>query len=177
MKNKLIAILICVVLGMTGCSGSSEKEGESKAETQVVDEEFSIAMTDDYTFTDPEELEFDKRIVLTGDESCKLLSDMAKMGYEATNIYHIMYVKDGEAVGEYQYFVTEDEKSAITLAEFYSSQGQQITQQGNVLYAYMDADTSQANIIMFSSMGSISEETPEAYMEEMKNFNGLIEYN
>lgn len=186
MKNRLISIIMCILLGVVliGCSGgsnsSSEKEDGGKeqesSEEQTVDKDFSIQMTDSYTFTDPEDLDFDQRFVLTGDESCKLLSDMSNMGYAASNIYLILYAQDGTAVGEYQYFVTSDEESAAELAQFYTSQGQQITQTENVIYAYSEADTIQAAIIAFASMDTISDETPEAYIEMMKSFNGLVEY-
>ncbi len=191
MKKRMISILLCAMIGvmMIGC-GSSEKddagktdnlaesgsEADDESETQTIDKDFSLQMTDSYTFTDPQELDFDQRLVLEGDENCKLLSDMANMGYKATNIYLIMYAKDGLAVGEYQYFVTPDETSAKELADFYSSQGQQITQEGNILYAYSEADIIQATITTFASMGTLPDETPEAYVEMMKSFNGLVEY-
>jgi len=183
MKKKLICIVTCIMMMslMFGCSlftneDASDKETEKKNSTQEIDKDFSIRMTDDYTFTDPEELDFDQRFVLVGDANSKLLSDMANMGYEATNMYEILYVKDGTAIGEYQYFVTADEASATELNDFYTSQGQKVTQEGNVLYAYSEGDTIQAAIISFASMGTISEETPEAYIEMMKSFNGLMEY-
>lgn len=186
MKNRLISIIMCMMLGvlLLGCSGgndSSEEQTESggkeeSSEEQTIDKDFSIQMTDSYTFSDPEDLEFDQRFVLTGDESSKLLSDMSNMGYAASEIYLILYAQDGMAVGEYQYFVTPDEASATALAEFYTSQGQQVTQTDNVLYAYSEADIIQASITTFASMGTISDETPEAYIEMMESFNGLVEY-
>ena len=57
------------------------------------------------------------------------------------------------------------------------SQGQNVTQEGNILYASVDGDTLQANITLYASSGnSMSEETVEAYVEMMKNFNGLMDY-
>ncbi len=186
MKNRLISIIMCMMLGalLLGCSGgndsSSEKadsgEEQESSEEQTIDKDFSIQMTDSYTFSDPEDLEFNQRFVLVGDESCKLLSDMSNMGYTASKIYLILYAQDGAAVGEYQYFVTPDEVSAAELADFYTSQGQQITQAENVIYAYSEADKIQATIVTFASMDTISDETPEAYIEMMKSFNGLVEY-
>ena len=72
MRNKLIAILMCVVLSimMAGC-GSDHSDSKSEDNAPEIDKEFSIAMTDNYTFTDPEDLDFDQRYVLVGDESCK----------------------------------------------------------------------------------------------------------
>lgn len=189
MKKNLISILMCAMIGMSmiGC-GSADSDGskeagsktESKAdeegEKQAVDKDFSLPMADSYTFTDPQDMEFDQRFVLKGDASCKLLSDMANMGYLATAMYDIVYANDGAAAAEYQYFVAADEAGASSLAQFYTSQGQQITQEGNVIYAYMDGDTLQASITTMASMDVITEETVEAYIEMMKSFNGLVEY-
>lgn len=184
MKKRLISILMCTVIGiaLVGCgsAGKSDSKEEEKTETQEespeIDKDFSIQMTDNYTYTDPQDIDFNQRYVLVGDESCKLLSDMSNMGYTASAIYLILYAEDGVAAGEYQYFVTPDEASAVELAEFYTSQGQQVIQQENVLYAYSDADKMQATIMTFASMDTISDETPEAYIEMMKDFNGLVEY-
>ncbi len=183
MKKKLSCITICLMAAvlMFGCSlftdgKDSSADTEKKEQSQAPDETFSIPMTEDYTFTDPEELDFDQRFVLVGDTNCKLLVNMANMGYAATSMYEILYVKDGTAVGEYQYFIAENEESATELNEFYTSQGQKVTQEGKVLYAYSEGDTIQATIITFASMGTISEETPKAYLEMMKSLNGLVEY-
>lgn len=180
MKNKRIAIVMCMILGIV-LAGCSLDKGDSKSEDKKgeaeIDKNFSIEMTDSYTFTDPEGLDFNERYVLVGDENSKLLSDMKNFGYTATKIYQIIYGKDGKAAAEYDFFVTPDEASATELAEFYSSQGQQITQEGNLLYAFSDGDTVQAAIMMYASIeSSMSEETVEAYAEMMKDFNGLIEY-
>lgn len=182
MKKRLISIMICIMmLLMIGCGSdkaenNSAKDPVKEDESQTIDKDFSIEMTDDYTFTDPQDLDFNQRFVLVGDENSKVLSDMANFGLTATKMYDIFYAKDGVPVGEYQYFVTPDEASATALNEFYSSQGQNITQEGNVIYAFSDGDTVEAMIIMFASTGAISAETPEAYIEMMKSFNGLMEY-
>lgn len=185
MKKRLILIMMCMMLGvlLLGCSdgndSSPEKEDSEAPESskeQTIDKDFSIQMTDSYTFTDPQDIEFDERYVLVGDESCKLLSDMSKMGYSASNIYDIVYVNEGTPAGEYQYFVSPDEAGAAALAEFYSSQGQQVVQEGNIIFASVDGDTLEGSIITMASTGAISEETPEAYIEMMKSFNGLVDY-
>ena len=100
---------------------------------------------------------------------------MANMGYLATAMYDIVYANDG-AAAEYQYFVAADEAGAASLAEFYTSQGQQITQEGNVIYVYSEGDTLQASIATMAAMDAITDETVEAYIEMMKSFNGLVEY-
>lgn len=185
MKKRLISMLMCMMLGvlLIGCSGGNDSDSKKEdggepesSEEQAIDKDFTLQMTDSYTFTDPQDIDFDERFVLVGDENCKLLSDMSKMGYSASNMYDIVYVNDGTPAGEYQYFVTPDEASATSLAEFYTSQGQQITQEGNVIYAYTDGDTLEGSIVMMAGTGAISDETPEAYIEMMKSFNGLVDY-
>ncbi|MCI8640069.1 MAG: hypothetical protein HFG41_13260 [Coprococcus sp.] len=195
MKNKWIStIIICMMAGaivLTGCGGkdSASKEEASKSESageetsgaeeegkEEIAKDFTLAMTDSYTFTDPQDLDFDQRFVLVGEAGCKLLTDMGNMGYNADKMYEILYAKDGVPVGEYQYFVAPDEENAASLAEFYKSQGQNITVEGNVLYAYSEGDVIEATIVTFASTGTITDETPEAYIEMMKSFNGLMEY-
>lgn len=183
--KKIICLLMCIVLGMAmiGCGASDNKKAE-KNETQTssatkenaAKEDFSIKMNDKYTFTDPKDLDFDKRYVLSGDKNSKLLSDMSNMGYEATNIYEILYVKGDKAVAEYQYFVCKNEQSAKDLEEFYSSQGQKVTREESVLYAYTEGEVVQANITMYASLGNMKEETPEAYITFLQNFQGLVKY-
>ena len=181
MKKKLITVLLCLTLGLaaTACGAGKDKgssdAGDAGQET-TVDKDFSLAMTDTYTYTDPQDLNFDQRFVLKGDESCKLLSDMKNFGYTATNVYQIIYAKDGEGAAEYDYYVTPDEASAQALAQFYTSQGQQVTQEGNVLYSVMDGDTLQATIITLSSLGAMSGDTVEDYAEMMKSSYGLTDY-
>ena len=181
MKKKLNTVLLCLTLGLaaTACGAGGDKgssdAGDAGQET-TVDKDFSLAMTDTYTYTDPQDLDFDQRFVLKGDESCKLLSDMKNFGYTATNVYQIIYAKDGEGAAEYDYYVTPDEASAQALAQFYTSQGQQVTQEGNVLYSVMDGDTLQATIITLSSQGAMSGDTVEDYAEMMKSSYGLTDY-
>ncbi len=185
MKKRLISMLMCMMLGvlLIGCSGgndsdSKKEDGEEQesSEEQAIDKDFTLQMTDSYIFTAPQDIDFDERFVLVGDENSKLLSDMGNMGYKASKMYDIVYVNGGSPVAEYPYFVTPDEASAADLAQFYTSQGQKITQEGNVLYATVDGDTLEGSIISLAGTGAISDETPEAYIEMMKSFNGLVDY-
>ncbi|MEZ3435622.1 MAG: hypothetical protein K1W34_13550 [Lachnospiraceae bacterium] len=185
MKKRLISMIMCMMLGvlLLGCSGEKD-EGSEKADSseqesgaeQTIDKDFSLQMTDSYTFTDPQDIDFDERYVLVGDENSKLLSDMSKMGYAASKIYDIVYANGGSPAAEYQYFVAQDEAGATALAEFYTSQGQQMTQEGNVLFAFVDGDTLEGSIVMMASTGALTDETVEAYVEMMKSFNGLVDY-
>lgn len=181
--KKIVCFLICGLLAVmpAGCgakdSGGETKTGDGQQGDKTESAEpISIQMTDTYIFTDPDDLSFDKRYVLTGDKNCKLLSDMNNMGYAAENMYEIIYENEGKPAGEYQYFVTADEASAKDLESYYSSLGQNVTREENVLYTFVDGDTLEATIITFAGMGEMSEETPEAYAEMMKSYNGLSDY-
>ena len=181
MKKKIVAMLLCVfavsVFGGCGLFTSEDSDtAENETQQQEKQEDFSIPMTDTYTFTDPEDLEFDTRYVLTGDASSKLLSDMTNFGFTVSNMYDIVYALDGKPVREYQYFVCPDEASASDLAEYYTSQGQQVTLDGQVLYAVVSGDQVEAMISMHSSLGSMSGDTVEDYVDFMESFNGLTEY-
>ena len=77
---------------------------------------------------------------------------------------------------EYQYFICPDETSAADLAEYYTSQGQQVTQEGQILYATVGGDQVEAMITLYSSSGSMSGDTVEDYVDFMAGFNGLTEY-
>ena len=154
-------------------SAEKSAEGEEPAEPVTY---APIQMNDDYTFEDPTDLDFDTRYVYVGYESCKLLTDMKNFGYTATAMYEILYTKDGEVAGEYQYFVCEDETAAADLMSFFEGQGQTVTQDGSVLYSFNDADTLLALIMTFEGMGSLPDETPESYLKFTADFNGLEEY-
>ena len=183
MKKKIVATILCVfaVSVFGGCglftSGDSgEDAGENQAQQQEEQEDFSIPMTDTYTFTDPGDLEFDTRYVLTGDENSKLLGDMKNFGFSVSAMYDIIYALEDKPVREYQYFVCPDEASAADLAEYYTSQGQQVIQEGQILYATVSGDQMEAMITLYASSGSMSGDTVEDYVDFMAGFNGLTEY-
>ena len=203
MKNmkKLIAagLSVLMLMSLAACGGSgnksteeAEKESmaETKAETENVtgqaeetipEEESSaaefpdIVMTDTYTFTDPEELDFDTRYVYMGDATSKILTDMLNYDFHSKAMYEILYSNDGEAVGEYQIFVMEDEANAQSLGEFYTSQGQNVNVEEDRVYTYNDGDALKGNIMMFKGAGLISSEDPETYVRFIADSNGLVE--
>lgn len=194
--GKWIALVFVLVLcvAMTACGGSggvspagngdassqpvpAPSEGAPDVEEPEQDVVYApISLSDDYTFTDPTDLDFDTRYVYAGYEGCKLLSDMKYIGYEATAMYEILYTKDGEFVGEYQYFVCADETMAGKLTAYFQGQGQKVTQEGKVLYAFNDGDTVLAMVMTYQGMGLIADETPESYLSFTADFNGLTEY-
>lgn len=203
MKNmkKLAAagLAALMLMSLAACGGSGNKStaeakkestAETKAETEAVTgqaeettpeaessaAEFpDIVMTDTYTFTDPEELDFDTRYVYMGDSTSKILTDMLNYDFHGKAMYEILYSKDGEAVGEYQIFVMEDEANAQALGEFYAGQGQNVTVEEDRVYTYTDGDALKGNLMMFKGAGLISSEDPETYVRFIADSNGLVE--
>ena len=187
MRKKLISILVCAMIGimMIGC-GSSDKDDAGKTdgktegkadvqdEKQTIDKDFSLQMTDSYTFEDPAELDFDTRYVLYCDENTKMISQVpAEYGVKAG--YSIIYAKDNAPVADYEFFVCDSAEHAQAAADLYASQGQSLTAaEGDpcVLYSFAGADTFEASLVTFQSYGIISEATVSAYMEFMQTNSG-----
>lgn len=155
-------------------SGTGSETDAAEPEQGVAYE--PIQMADDYTFTDPTDLDFDTRYVYMGYEECKLLSDMKNFGFDVTAMYEILYTKGGEYAGEYQYFICPDETMAADLTAYYQGQGQNVTQDGKAVYAFSDGETLLATVMTYQGMGMIPDETPESYLNFMAEFNGLVEY-
>ena len=65
---------------------------------------------------------------------------------------------------------------AQSLAEFYTSQGLEVTQEGNVLFSVVDGDQLQATLISLASNGAMPDETIDSYAKTMKDSNGLTDY-
>jgi hypothetical protein len=89
-------------------------------------------------------------------------------------MYIILYENEGKAVGEYQVIVCDTEEDANNLKAFYSAAGQNLTQDGVVLYMFSDADMVQSTIAIYAAMGALSEETVNAYLTFVSTSNGLI---
>lgn len=162
--------------GSLGAGASDTEAADTTGADSGEAAEFpGIEMTDTYTFTDPEDLDFDTRYVFKGDSTCKILVDMLNFDFRGVAMYEILYEKDGEAVGEYQYFVMEDEENAKGLADFYAGQGQTVTQEENRVYAFSNGDLLKSTIMTFKGVNMISDEKPETYARYIADTNGLVE--
>ena len=78
----------------------------------TMDEPFSLKISDSYTFTDPEGLDFDARYVLYGGSNSSAVTIVNQQGCHVAEMYEILYVKDGRAVAEYRCYRGADEASA-----------------------------------------------------------------
>ncbi len=183
--KKLISMLLAVLMlcsVMAGCgntgnpdttTGAPENSTGAGDATGGADGNTDIKITDTFSVPDPEGVAYEARHVYSGDKNCTLLQGMTMQGYNASAIYVILYENEGKAVGEYQIIVADSEEDASKLKTFYASLGQNLTQEGAVLYTFSDADMIQSTIAMSAGMGMISEETVEAYLNFLTTTNGL----
>lgn len=151
-------------------TADKETKGEETTEGSSGD---VIKITESFSVSDPEGLTYETRHVYTGNKDCMMIQGMVLQGYKASEVYIILYENEKKAVGEYQVIVCDDKDSADKLKAFYSTAGQNLTQEENVLYMFSPADVIQSTIAMYAGIGAFSSETPEAYLEYLANTNGL----
>ena len=192
LKRTLVLCLAAVMMtALAACSSNTTSTTSTPAQTASTQESTNegtdsqsgeaaegtaIQITDNFSITDPEGLDYDTRYVYQGTTGSTLINNMQMSGYNAEAMYEILYAKDGQPVGEYQVFVGADEAAASSLLDFYQSQGQTLTQEGNVIYAYSDTDMIQAMVATYSGMGMFSGTSAQDYVEWMSSYNGLVEY-
>ena len=176
--KKLFSLLLVVMLlcaAMTGCFTSiNTNPTEPEEPTSDTEKTTSVKITDTFSAEDPEGVTYETRHVYAGDKNCVMVQNMALQGYNANAMYVILYENEGKAVGEYQIIVCDTEEDANNLKAFYSAAGQNLTQDGVVLYMFSDADMVQSTITMYVALGALSEETVNAYLTFVSTSNGLI---
>ena len=137
------------------------------------DKQFSLKVTDSYTFTDPEGLSFDTRYVLSGGADCSTAATVAKTaGVSVDKVYDILYTKDGEPAAEYQIYVTGSDAEAKAVADLYQNGW---TAVGNVAVSASDAEMVRQMISYLTYVGV--EPTVPGYLQYMMTSGGLSNYS
>lgn len=165
MKKILCTILAIAMTAalLSGCdlftSGSGDKDHSgSKGE---------IKMTDKYTFTDPADIEFEKRYVIYADENSPMVSAAADYGMKA--MYSIVYADADDApVGSYDFMVVDTAEHAKAVIDLYASQGSTLNAKEEdpcVLYGFTDGEALEGALVMYQSFGMITETTVSSYVE------------
>ena len=180
MWKKLISVaaIVCLAAAVGGCSADKGNQGKAD-DTETAEEEQvggEIQITEDYTFTDPEDIEYDTRYVYSGTQECDMLTSYNSAGINVSKVVVILYAKDDSAVMEYEYFVFDDEASIQSMADMMATQGVTMVSEGLVGWCSQDADKMESNIISSASFGLISDETASAYTEIYTDTYGLLEY-
>ena len=192
MWKRIMALMMaaCLAAAMTGCSsggesGNDQKTKEDAGEADSAPEEegeaseeggFEIAVTDDFTFTDPEDIEFDTRYVYYGDKNSIILSSYENIGINVDSVYIIFYAKDEAGLAEYQYYVFDDEESVESLADLLGAQGIDMEYDGLLGWCTKDGDLMESTIMTCSELDAISDATASAYTEIYTKSYGLWEY-
>ena len=164
MKKILCAVMTLVMLAamLTACGSTS---GNEKPANETVSYD-PVKISENYTFEDPTDIEFDKRYVITCDETSPMVASAASYGMSAT--YTILYAKEDAPVAQYDFMVVDTEEHAQGVIDLYASQGttlKTLDEDATVLWASSDGDTVEGSIVAMLSAGMISEATVSAYVE------------
>jgi hypothetical protein len=132
------------------------------------DEVFEVKVTDKFTITDPEDIEYDTRYVLYGSEDCIGVTSVPKKdnGVETKveSLYVVLYVKNNEPAAEYRYYLSKSEEGAQAVKRAY---GNTDTVKGRICFkATTSSDEIKSLIHMLYqySDGALEDETPKAYL-------------
>lgn len=171
-KKLLSAVLAFAMMAATlsGCGLFTSGGDEGGPSGSAGD----VKMTDSYTFTDPDGLEYETRYVLYCDENSNMVATAASYGMKA--MYSIMYADGKDApVGYYEFMICDTPENAQAVIELYAAMGSALTaleEDPCVIYSSTDADSIEAMLISFQAGGIISESTVSAYMEYYKTYTG-----
>ena len=167
MKKILCAVMALVMLAamLVGCGSTSNNGGNKPADPETVSYD-PVKISKNYTFEDPTDIEFDKRYVITCDETSPMVASAASYGMSAA--YTILYAKEDAPVAQYDFMVVDTEEHAQGVIDLYASQGtalKALDDDATVVYASSDGDTVEGSIVAMQSAGIISETTVSAYVE------------
>ena len=164
-KKLLSAVLAFAMMTalLSGCSLFATDDGNGPQGGSTG----GIKMTDSYTFNDPTDIQFEKRYVIYCDETSPMVSSGADYGMKAT--YDINYADADDApVGSYSFIVVDTAEHAQAVIDLYASQGSTMTATAEdpcVLYSFTDGDAMEGTLLMYQSVGMITETTVSAYVE------------
>lgn len=174
-KRFVITAAVCLSVALAGCS-SSEKENGAGTSGEEEKAGGEINITEEFTYTDPEDIEYDTRYVYRGGPECGMLLSYSEAGIGINEVYVILYANGEDAVAEYQYYVFADEASEQAMAEALQVQGATLQTEGLVGWFSQEADVLEANIATAASFNLISDETASAYTEIYTQTYELQEY-
>ena len=174
MKKKMLSLILAVGLMSTVLSGCSLFATNIDEPKGAAGSSGAVKLTDNYTFEDPADLDFDTRYVLYCDENSQMISSAsAEYGLKAS--YSSIYAKDDAPVMDYEFLVCDSAEHALATIDLYASQGQALQVAENdatVLCSSTDGDTMEATLAAFQSYGMLSEPSVAAYVEFMQTSTG-----
>ncbi len=177
--KKVLALLMsaALVFSLTGCSlftgGGGEGGGSAGGATG------DVKITDEYTHTVPEGLEFETRYAYWSGDECSLV-DMFKTYYDVTITaeYIVIYAdKDDKAVAQYTYFVMASEEDAQKFMDVSVGTADDIQAVGNVIVQVMDEEAMADTIDSFIAMNVLEDTSAAKYAAMQKEMDMLIDYD
>lgn len=173
--KKLFSVILSVTMLLTllaGCdlftTPATEPQNNTDPDSTTAPVDTSIKMTDKFSFSDPEGIEFDKRYVLHCDETSPMVSSAADYGMKAS--YSIYYAKEDAPVCSYDFYVCDTAENAQKLIDLYVSQGSTLNvceEDPTVVFSSTDGETLEGALLMYQSYGMIEEATVSAYVTFM----------
>ncbi len=176
MKKKFLCVLLSVLaaaLVFSGCglfSGGGDGGSDLPAE---------IKITDDCTWTIPDDIDYDNYYVIQCDPGDNLVGEMAEFGVLCDVI--VIFEKDTAPVAEYVFDVCDTEENANKLNnEYFAAEGGQkldsLPDHPNILFSAGDADDVKASIDQYASYGMLDKDADaKAYADfESSIYGGFI---
>lgn len=143
----------------------SESSEQAASEDQASDES-GVQITENYTFYDPEDLEFDTRYVLYMGPESSLVAPTVEKGELCQ--YTIIYAKEDTAVAEYSLYVCDSAESAQTIRDEMESYGMVadlVEEDNTVISSYSDEAVIEANLSVYQMAELVDDTTASAYVD------------
>lgn len=176
-----VALFMCIIT-MTGCGekaadtsadtsmdvsvDTAESAGQAASEDQSSNNSSGVQITENYTFYDPENLEFDTRYVLYMGPESSLVAPTVEDG--ELGQYTIIYAKEDTAVAEYSFYICDSVESAQTIKDEMESYGMVadlVEEDNTVISSYSDETVIEANLSVYQMAELVEDTTASAYVD------------
>lgn len=171
-KITVLVVTVCMMAALTGCSmfaGDKEEKNDDKSG--------GVKISDSFTHEDPEELEFDKRVVVTVPSDSLYLQDIKdQIGAEVSAMKTVVYAKDDKPVACYEYTTLASEDDVKTFTAYMDEMGMEYEVDGTMTTRVKNSDSLEAEIAAYVSMNMMPDETLDSYLNIfVESFGAVIE--
>ena len=178
--KKITSIFVALLMCITMISGCAEKPADTSSDTNEVASESSepavsadqssdesgVQITENYSFYDPDDLEFDTRYVLYMGPESSLVAPTVEKGELCQ--YTIIYAKEDTPVAEYSLYVCDSVESAQTIKDEMESYGMVVDlaeEDNTVISSYSDETVIEANLSVYQMAELVKDTTASAYVD------------
>lgn len=125
----------------------------------------TVQITKDYSFTDPDGLDYAVRFgAYGGPESGAFGMVAGATQADIKEMYEVLYVKDGRPAAEYKCYVTANEAEAQKILTAY---GTMVSTEHDVAIMYSSGENVEQTIAMYAQYGGLTDPTPAGYLQFM----------